>query len=158
MVTERRFVRIAPGVDVPYPEPSSAAASLIGRANRRTDTKPEVLLRKELHRRGLRFRKDHLVRAERAKARVDVCFTRARVAVFGDVCFWHRRAEHCHIPKTNQAYWIPKLDANVARDRRVDGALRSDGWEVVRVWEHEPANVAAEGIERIVRARRPTSR
>jgi DNA mismatch endonuclease (patch repair protein) len=149
--SRRRTVRIAPGVDVPYPEPSSAAATKIGVANRRRDTKPEVQLRSELHRRGLRFRKDLLVRTPDAKARVDICFTRARVAVFVDGCFWHSCPDHQHLPKRNTDYWVPKLAANVDRDRRVDQALRAAGWSIVRVWEHEDRHSAADRIEPMVR-------
>ena len=149
--TRPTTVRIAAGVDVPYPEPGSAAATKIGIANRRRDTKPEVELRSELHRRGLRFRKDFLVRTPEAKARVDICFPRARTAIFVDGCFWHGCHEHQHVPKRNTAYWVPKLAANVERDRRVDRALRAAGWSVLRVWEHEDVESAADRIERIVR-------
>lgn len=150
-----RTVRIAPGVDVPYPEPTSGAATKIGIANKRRDTKPEVRLRSELHRRGLRFRKDLLVRTPEAKARVDICFTRARVAVFVDGCFWHGCPDHQHVPKRNTDYWVPKLAANVERDRRVDRAFGGAGWSVVRIWEHEDPRSAADRIERMVRVTSP---
>jgi DNA mismatch endonuclease (patch repair protein) len=150
-----RTVRIAAGVDVPYPEPTSPAATKIGVANRRRDTRPEVRLRSELHRRGLRFRKDLLVRTTHAKTRVDICFTRVRVAVFVDGCFWHGCPDHQHVPKRNTGYWAPKLAANVDRDRRVDRAFRADGWWVLRVWEHEDPRSAAERIESIVRGSSP---
>ena len=151
--SQRRVVRIATGIDVPYPEPTSAAATAIGVGNRRRDTKPEVRLRSELHRRGLRFRKDLLVRTPEAKARVDICFTRARVAVFVDGCFWHMCPIHHHMPKRNTDYWVPKLAANVARDRRVDAAFRDAGWMIIRCWEHEPPGDAADRVEAVVRAR-----
>ncbi len=107
------------------------------RSNRHTDTQPEIALRSRLHRRGLRFRKDVLLRIEGVRVRPDIIFSRARVAVFCDGCFWHRCPEHATDPKTNSAYWMPKLAANVRRDREGDLALRSSGWTVVRVWEHE---------------------
>jgi len=137
---------------VPYPEPSSAAATTIGKANVRKDTKPEVALRSELHRRGFRFRKDLLVRFEGGRVRPDVVFTKAKVAAFVDGCFWHCCPVHGRIPKANPAYWVPKLKANVERDRRVDAQLRADGWTVVRVWEHEPVEDAADHVERVLRA------
>lgn len=148
-----RTVHIAQGVVVPYPEPTSTAATKIGRANRRTDTKPEIAIRSALHRRGLRFRKDGLIRGEGAKARVDICFTRARVAVFIDGCFWHSCPDHCTAPKSNLDYWVPKLRANVERDLRVNDAFARAGWVVVRIWEHEPVEEAADRIEAIVRPR-----
>ncbi len=79
----------------------------------------------------------------------DVAFTRSRVAVFVDGCFWHGCPEHGRTPQTNQDYWIPKLAANEARDARVDTALRAAGWRVVRVWEHEDVVVA---VQRVVAA------
>jgi DNA mismatch endonuclease (patch repair protein) len=80
-------VNLGRGLVVPYPEPASAAATNIGKANRRTNTKPEVLVRSALHRRGLRFRKDHLLRVADVRVRPDVVFTRWKLAVFIDGCF-----------------------------------------------------------------------
>jgi DNA mismatch endonuclease, patch repair protein len=149
-----RTVNLGGGSIVPYPVPTSAAASAIGKANRRRDTKPEVQLRSLLHRAGLRFRKDHLIRARDVRVRVDVAFTRAQVAVFVDGCFWHGCPEHQNIPKSNPSYWVPKLAANKARDRRVDEALTAEGWTVIRVWEHEPVAEAASRVAIAVSGRR----
>src|SRR4051812_26573494 len=107
-----RSVTLARGIVVPYPEPSSDAATSIGRANARRDTKPEVVLRSALHRRGLRFRKDHLVRTAHHRVRVDICFTRTKVAVFVDGCFWHVCPVHHQLPRANREYWQPKFEAN----------------------------------------------
>lgn len=144
---QKREVVISSGLRVPYPEPTSAAATAIGRANRRTGTKPEVALRSELHRRGLRFRKDHLVRCDDIRARVDIVFTRQRLAVFVDGCFWHGCPDHQVVPQRNREYWVPKLGANRERDARVDAALRSAGWRVVRIWEHESPSAAADRVQ-----------
>jgi DNA mismatch endonuclease, patch repair protein len=123
-------------------------------ANKRSDTKPELALRSELHRRGLRFRKDYRLVLGAVKPRPDIVFTRAKVAVFVDGCFWHSCPEHRgKTPKTNAEYWAPKLAANVERDRRYDDALRESGWSVVRVWEHEDIEEAAAIVERAVRLR-----
>lgn len=148
-----RTVNLGRGVVVPYPEPGAPAATAIGKANRRTGTKPEMLVRVTLHRRGLRFRKDYLLRVGTVRVRPDVVFTRAKVAVFVDGCFWHRCPEHASTPKRNLEYWLPKLQANVERDRRVDDALEAEGWLVVRLWEHEAVEVAADRIEGAVRPR-----
>lgn len=142
-----RTVNLGGGRVVPYPEPRDEAATKIGKANRRTGTKPEMRLRSALHRRGLRFRKDLLVRAGDVRVHPDVTFTRWKVAVFVDGCFWHGCPEHQHIPKSNTDYWIPKLAANVERDRRVDAALEDAGWAVVRIWEHEEIGDAADAVE-----------
>lgn len=106
------------------------------RGNRRADTRPEVDLRSALHRLGLRFRKDHRVQAGDVRVKVDVAFTRRRLAVFVDGCYWHSCPEHGHVPIANAQYWPAKLARNRARDRRVNEALRRGGWIVLRLWEH----------------------
>lgn len=117
---------------------------------RRSGTEPELLLRKELFRRGLRYRLD--VRPlDTSRTRPDIVFPRAKVAVFVDGCFWHRCPDHGTMPKANRSWWKAKLDANVARDRRADQALTDAGWSVIRVWEHEEVGEAAEHIEQQVR-------
>lgn len=101
----------------------------------------------------MRFRKDHFVRVERAKARVDICFPKAAVAVFVDGCFWHMCPEHRVVPKSNSGYWLPKLRANVDRDQRLTSAFEAAGWTVLRVWEHVPVSEAADLVEAVVRGR-----
>ncbi|MFD1812357.1 very short patch repair endonuclease [Rhodococcus gannanensis] len=118
-------------------------------ANRRTDTLPEIALRSALHRRGLRFRKDLRLPEIAGCPRPDIAFTRSKVAVFVDGCFWHSCPRHGRRPATNTDYWSPKLAGNVARDRSNDAALRHEGWTVVRVWEHE--NVG-DAVARVVSA------
>jgi len=121
------------------PAPSSAAVSAQMRRMPRRDSTGEVRLRSELHRLGLRFRK-HL---RGLPGTPDVVFTRARIAVFFDGCFWHCCPDHGVLPKSNRAWWKTKLDGNVARDRRNDEALVELGWLPVRVWEHEDLHDAA---------------
>jgi DNA mismatch endonuclease (patch repair protein) len=117
------------------------------KGNRRSDTKPEQRLRSLLHRDGLRFRKDLLVRAGSINVKPDVVFTRDRVAVFVDGCFWHGCPDHGRLPRVNADYWGPKLKRNAERDARVDRALGDDGWEVVRVWEHMDVADAARAVK-----------
>jgi len=123
------------------------------RANRKRDTRPELLLRSHLHRLGLRFRTQLRIECGEIAVRPDVIFTRSRLAVFVDGCFWHRCPEHGNLPRSNSAYWRPKLERNVSRDALVSSALLGAGWKVVRVWEHENPKDAAERIEKIVRGR-----
>lgn len=130
---------------------TSDAARRRMKANRSTDTKPEVALRSELWRRGLRFRKNHRVDLPDRRVRPDLVFTRSKVAVFVDGCFWHRCPEHASQPKANAEYWTSKLTATVARDRATDQALASAGWTVVRVWEHHDAGQAADMVMSAVR-------
>lgn len=112
----------------------------------RADTRPERLLRSALHARGLRFRKDLRLSCGQVRPRPDIVFTRAKVAVFVDGCFWHSCPQHSSPPKVNTDYWGPKLRATVERDRRHDLALHQAGWKVIRVWEHEDLQVAVDRI------------
>jgi DNA mismatch endonuclease (patch repair protein) len=126
-----------------YPHPASAGRAANMRANRRTDTKPELDLRRALHARGLRYRKDfRLDLADGRRVRPDIVFTRRKVAVFVDGCFWHACPEHGSKPKNNEWYWSPKLLKNVQRDELNNTALTVAGWTVIRVWEHVPLDDA----------------
>lgn len=120
-------------------------------SNRRTDTAPELLLRSALHARGLRYRKDRLLKVAGRRVRPDLVFGPSRVAVFVDGCFWHRCPIHSTHPKANAEYWQAKFNRNVERDRADDAALEAAGWAVVRVWEHEDSVLAAKRIEAVVR-------
>lgn len=114
------------------------------KSNRRRDTGPELAIRSLLHRAGLRYRVDYRIGTGRAAPRPDIVFTRQRVAVFIDGCFWHQCPEHGTIPRANRAFWQGKLRRNVERDRENDAALSDMGWGVLRFWEHErPEDVAA---------------
>lgn len=128
------------------------------KGNKRRNTGPEVALRSELHALGLRFRKDYLLRPPgRRPVRVDIAFTRLRVAVFVDGCFWHSCPEHSATPKSNSSYWAPKLKRNVERDREIDAALQALGWDVIHVWEHVAAATAAVRIARALERRGATA-
>jgi DNA mismatch endonuclease (patch repair protein) len=135
---------------VPYPHPKDAHVSARMRRNRKVDSKPELLLRSALHARGRRFRKNFLIRVADRTVRPDIVFTRQKVAVFVDGCFWHRCPEHGTSPRFNSTYWQTKLDRNVARDREVDAALTAAGWTSVRVWEHEAPDLAAKRVLQFV--------
>ena len=138
--TAGRTVNLGRGWRVPYPEPGTLAATKVGRANVRSDTKPEVLLRQQLHAAGLRFRKDYLIRCDGLRTHADVAFTKKKIAVYVDGCFWHCCPMHFVMPKTNLGYWEPKLAANVARDKRMQQSLAREGWKVIRLWEHQVAD------------------
>ncbi|MGV1004863.1 MAG: very short patch repair endonuclease [Candidatus Nanopelagicales bacterium] len=106
------------------------------------NTTSEVALRRELHRLGLRFR----LHLSDLPGRPDIAFTRARLAVFVDGCFWHRCPLHASMPKNNREWWAAKLEKTVERDLRKDDALRGLGWLPVHVWEHEDPTAAADKI------------
>ena len=134
------------------PGPSTPGVRAVMQGNRATDTRPELAIRSELHRRGNRFRKT-VAPVKGLRCRADIVFARARVAVFIDGCFWHRCPEHGTSPRTNGDYWQIKLDRNVARDLRNNDALAASGWAVVRVWEHEDVADAADRIEAVLEPR-----
>jgi len=120
----------------PAPSASSASVRAVMQSNRSTGTKPEVALRSALHATGLRFRKNLRIEACDCRVRPDIVFTKRRVAVFVDGCFWHGCPEHGNLPRVNRQYWKAKLDRNLERDADVTVALRQSGWNVVRLWEH----------------------
>ena len=119
----------------------------------RRDTTPELELRSELWRRGLRYRVDRPLDGKRRR-RADLTFVGPKVVVFVDGCFWHGCPEHGTSPKANAEWWSEKLARNAARDADTDEYLTSQGWTVLRFWEHEDVLAAADQVERVVRARR----
>lgn len=138
------------------PRPKDEATRDRLRSQRRRDTAPEMAVRRELHRRGLRYRVDRKPLMS-MRSRADIVFGPTRVAVFVDGCFWHGCPAHASLPKNNRVWWQTKLERNVERDRRVDGELAEAGWAVIRAWEHDDPVEVADEIERIVDSRRGTS-
>lgn len=110
-----------------------------------TNTKPELMLRQALHRAGRRFRVRYRVPGLPRRS-VDIAFTRSRVAIMVDGCFWHVCPENASWPRNNADWWRGKLLANVARDRETDCLLEALGWIVVRVWGHERIEAAVEKV------------
>lgn len=107
----------------------------IMRAVKRSNTKPEVTVRKILHSLGYRFR----LHRRDLPGSPDIVMPKYRTVIFVHGCFWHRHA-HCRYtttPKTRQDYWLPKFSANVERDARKEAQLLEQGWEVMVVWECE---------------------
>jgi DNA mismatch endonuclease (patch repair protein) len=119
-------------------------------ATRGRDNPRERALRSTLHKRGLRFRL-HRRLLTNSRRTVDVVFLRARVAVFLDGCFWHGCPSHGTWPKNNADWWREKIETNIARDRDTDRRLEELGWTVVRVWEHEPIEAAADRLGHVLR-------
>jgi len=137
----------------PAPPPSSTAAAAIMGRTRRRDTGPELALRRELHRRGLRYLVDTTPPGTNRRRRADLVFRGARVAVFVDGCFWHSCPQHFHPQKANAAWWRVKFASITARDRDTDAHLAGLGWYPLREWEHIPAVVAADRVAGVVHAR-----
>ena len=125
-------VRLSPTpgqrTDVLTPEQRKHCMSRI----RGRDTKPEILLRHTLWRMGLRYRLRYHV-----EGRPDLVFPSARIAIFVDGCQWHCCPQHWVRPKSNTDFWDRKFEKNRARDETVNAVLRTQGWRVLRFWEHE---------------------
>jgi len=119
----------------------------------RRDTVPEVALRSLLHRRGLRFRVDRAP-LPGLRRRADIVFTKSRVAVFVDGCFWHGCPHHGTWPKANAEFWRSKIETNQRRDADTDRRLWEAGWTVVRFWEHDDPTWAASQVVEAVRPAR----
>lgn len=116
---------------------------------RRADTDPELALRRELHALGLRYRVQYPVPGNRRR-RIDVAFTKHRLAVFVDGCFWHGCSVHQNQPSTNAEWWAWKFETIRSRDSDTNRLLSENGWRVVRVWEHEDPLEAARNIAYIL--------
>lgn len=104
------------------------------------NTTPELLLRKAVWRRGMRFFTPSgwkRLTGTRPPGSPDLIFPRARLAVFVDGCFWHGCPEHYTAPDDNRDFWHGKLEKNMRRDQIVNAALAAAGWRVLRFWEHE---------------------
>lgn len=132
-------------------EPDAGVTSRMQRQARK-NTRAEVQLRAELHRRGLRYR-IHRRPVPDLRREADIVFGPARVAVFVDGCFWHACPTHASWPKTNAAWWRKKILRNVERDRETDTVLAQHGWATIRVWEHEDPAESADRVEEAVRRR-----
>ncbi|MFJ9313447.1 very short patch repair endonuclease [Pimelobacter simplex] len=129
---------------------SSAAARATMQGNRGRDTEPELAVRRALHAMGLRYRVDARPVPE-LNRRADVVFTKAKVAVFIDGCYWHGCPEHGTAARTNADYWGPKIQRNRDRDADTNRRLEEAGWTVARFWEHEVPIVVAETVNALVR-------
>jgi DNA mismatch endonuclease (patch repair protein) len=120
----------------------------------RKDTAPELALRRELHRRGLRYFV-HRRPLPSLRRQADFVFPRVKVAVFVDGCFWHGCPDHMgNLEKTNGWFWPAKIQGNRDRDADTNTRLSEEGWTPVRVWEHELADEAAERVTNEVLARK----
>lgn len=95
------------------------------------NTRPEILLRRTLWKKGYRYRIHY------GKEKIDIAFPSKKVAIFVDGCFWHMCPIHGNVPKSNESYWVPKLEKNIVKAKEKDQRLKNEGWKVIHVWEHD---------------------
>ena len=131
---------------------STDAATSRRMARQRTaGTSAELALRRVLYARGCRYRVNRPLEGL-TRRRADLTFASVRLVVFVDGCFWHSCPDHGTSPKRNDAWWAAKLQRNAERDRETDHHLEVLGWTVVRVWEHEAPEDAADRIMGVIRS------
>jgi len=131
-------------------KPSSPETSARFRQVARRDTAPELRLRSELHRLGLRYGIDRRPVPD-LRRRADIVFRPSKVAVFVDGCFWHGCPDHMTWPAANAEWWRAKIGRNRSRDQDTDRQLEAAGWTSIRIWEHEDMRLAARRIAIAVR-------
>lgn len=112
------------------------------------DTSPELKIRKMLYANGIRGYRVHYS----IPGKPDIVFTKKRIAIFIDGCYWHKCPLCFKEPQTNHDFWMDKINSNVKRDQEVNIILESDGWTVLRFWEHEIRKEPEEVVKKIVNA------
>jgi DNA mismatch endonuclease, patch repair protein len=105
------------------------------------DNPRELAFRSALFRKGFRFRVHRRILKDNRRS-ADVVFVSAKLAIFLDGCFWHGCPVHGTWPKRNSEWWRNKIEANRTRDREFSRQLKEAGWNVLRIWEHEPLSSA----------------
>jgi len=132
---------------ITIPDPPKASSKHVRssmRGNRSIDTKPEMLVRMGLYKLGLRYRVHY-----RLEGKPDIVFTKKRLAIFIDGCYWHGCPKCYKEPKTNTEYWSKKIARNKQRALTVNKMLRTQGWDVLRIWEHEVLANTGNVVKRI---------
>lgn len=124
---------------------TSSATRRSMKGNRRRDTGPELQIRRRLHAQGYRYRVDYPP-LPGVRRRVDIAFTRLKVAVQVHGCYWHGCPVHYTAPKANAGFWSDKVERNRERDADTEELLQKAGWSVVTIWEHEDADAAAQKV------------
>lgn len=109
------------------------------------DTSPEIRIRKMLYARGIRGYRIHYA----LTGKPDIVFTKQKVVIFIDGCFWHKCPQCFQEPQTNREFWMKKINGNVARDEKVNAELTGEGWTVLRFWEHEVRKNPDSVVDRI---------
>ncbi len=126
-------------------------SQLMARVRPKGNLSTELSLARALRRNSVTgWRRHRPVMLAGRVVRPDFIFPAAKLVVFVDGCFWHQCPLHATLPASRRSYWLPKLEANKARDRRNGRALRKRGWKVLRIWEHSVQRDADRCVRRIV--------
>ncbi len=125
------------------PTRSRIMAAIPGRGNKTTEERLRILMREA----SVSGWRRHLA----LPGRPDFCFPKQRVAVFVDGCYWHGCPRCFKLPKKNTEFWREKIRRNRARDRRNERLLKSNGWRVIRFWEHSLKLSPGRSIKRLQR-------
>lgn len=112
---------------------------------RASGTKLEFFVRKELSKRGYKYRKN----VSYLPGKPDIAFVNKKIVVFLDSCFWHGCRYHCRIPNTNVRYWKEKIARNKKRDKEIKDKYKKMGWTILRFWSHQIKKDPQKVISRI---------
>ena len=110
------------------------------------NTGPEIKLRKLLWSKGIRGYRIHF----KLPGKPDIVFTKKRIAIFIDGCFWHKCPVCFQEPETRKEFWIKKIRSNVDHDKKVNDLLQSEGWTIIRIWEHEIRKEPENAVKKII--------
>ncbi len=129
------------------PIPVNETTSRLMSKNKSKNTKPELILRKEMWRNGVRGYRLHW---KKAPGKPDIAFPGRRIAIFVNGCFWHR-CPNCEpqMPKSNVEFWKNKFEKNVERDKKKLEQLAEKGWQTITIWECQIKDDVTEQVERI---------
>lgn len=109
------------------------------------NTGPEVKLRKLLFAEGIRGYRIHF----NLPGKPDIVFTKKKIVIFIDGCFWHKCSVCFQEPDTRKEFWMKKIQSNVDRDKKVNEQLRSEGWTIIRIWEHDVRKKPEDAVKMI---------
>jgi DNA mismatch endonuclease, patch repair protein len=115
---------------------------------RAKNTGPEAKIRKLLSAKRIRGYRLHY----NLPGKPDIVFTKKKIAIFIDGCFWHKCPVDYQDPETRKEFWMKKIQSNVDRDKKVNEQLKNDGWTVIRIWEHEIRKEPEKAVKKIIRS------
>lgn len=109
------------------------------------NTNPELVFRKILYKNGIRYRLHYKI-----DGKPDIVIVSKKIAIFIDGCFWHKCPKCYRQPNSNLDYWLPKIQRNVMRDKAVNNNLKSKGWRVIRIWEHQIKKAPNKALDKVL--------